>query len=137
MKYILHLIKAFIDTLKDPDLLSSRPHHGEDEGWTCSHCQIRHTSDMEIGHKEWDQDFLSEEILLCVQCCDDINYQGASESEKDTKSEDKHCVDCGDYIMPLDWCGCTDPNDANYKGYSCPKCSKTRMKCECEELQND
>ena len=56
---------------------------------------------------------------------------------KTTFTEDKHCVDCGDYIMPLDWCGCTDPNDANYKGYSCPKCSKTRMKCECEELQND
>ena len=30
MKYILHLIKVFIDTLKDPQLLSSRPHHGEE-----------------------------------------------------------------------------------------------------------
>jgi len=53
----------------------------EDTGWTCSQCQIRHTSDMKIGHREWD--FLSEEILLCVQCCDDLNYQGASEAEKD------------------------------------------------------
>ena len=88
MKLLKHIIKSLWATITDPHLLSSRPHHGEDEGWTCSHCQIQHTSDMEIGHKEWDQDFLSEEILLCVQCCDDINYQGASESEKDTKSGD-------------------------------------------------
>tara|TARA_R110002074_G_scaffold283890_1_gene455499 strand:+ start:1199 stop:1540 length:342 start_codon:yes stop_codon:yes gene_type:complete len=34
MKYILHLIKVIIDTLKDPDLLSSRPHHGEEHDLT-------------------------------------------------------------------------------------------------------
>jgi len=60
MKLIIHLIKSLWATLKDPHLLSSRPHHGEDM--------------------------------------------------------DKYCPDCGDYIMPLDWCGCTDPSDANYKG---------------------
>jgi len=80
MKLIIHLIKSLWATLKDPHLLSSKPHHEEDDGWTCSQCQIRHTSDMEVGHKEWD--FLSEEILLCVQCCDDLNHQGASEAEK-------------------------------------------------------
>jgi len=117
------LFRALIDTLKDPHLLSSEPHTGEehhqewdddtqaiyedneslqepeydpywkerlkpidDTGWTCSQCQIRHTSDMEIGHREWD--FLSEEILLCVQCCDDLNHQGASEAEKDAPHPD-------------------------------------------------
>jgi len=74
MKAIIGAIKALWATLKDPHLLSSRPHHGDDN---------------------------------------------------------RHCHLCGDYIMPLDWCGCDDPNDANYKGNLCPNCGRTRMKCEC------
>ena len=81
---IKKLIKAVIDTFKDPHLLSSRPHHGDND------------------------------------------------KERTTFIEDRHCPDCGDYIMPLDWCGCTDPNDANYKGECnlCLNCGNTRMKCK-------
>jgi len=70
------------------------------------------------------------------------NQTGESRKELDMNKKqeqtiDRHCPDCGDYIMPLDWCGCTDPTDANYKGYSCPECGNTRMKCECKELVID
>ena len=44
MKYILRLIKVLIDTLKDPDLLSSRPHHGEEHDDTQDIMDDYHTT---------------------------------------------------------------------------------------------
>jgi len=99
LQKLTKLTKAIISTFKDPDLLSSRPHHGDEiaeddprlsamlshdyekdaqEGWwTCSQCRIVHTSDM-----LWVYD---KQGLLCQQCCDDLNHQGASEAEKESR----------------------------------------------------
>lgn len=78
MKLLKHIIKSLWATVTDPQLLSSRPHHGEGS-WDCQYCRVTHTIGMTVG------DVDSQGNRTCQQCCDDINYQGASEAEKESK----------------------------------------------------
>ena len=85
MKYIKHLMKTVIETFKDPQLLSSRPHHGEGS-WDCQYCRVTHTIDMTVG------DVDSQGNRTCQQCWDDLTMQDINDmsvqSEMDAKSED-------------------------------------------------